>query len=370
MFAAFGAAYAIVMFFPQIEADLAIPAWMLTLLFSLAGGLYYLVGGISGWLTDRYGARPVVRAGMAVLAAGLAAASMATGPWSFGWSYVLGVGIGVGLAYVPSSAAVQLHSGEHGALAGGIASSGIGVGTMVVPPASLLLLGWIGWRPAMALLAMLVLLGVFGSAPFRLTRAHGSLARLRTENIASVRFVLLYLAYVCVGLTAFVPIADMVPYIASKGLPGNEAGSMLALIGSGSILGRFGFGYLADHVGARRASVQCAVLLGASFVIMAVRTETLPLYGAALLFGLSYGGMTGLTAATAAEVMGVAHFGATLGTLMTSRAVGILFGPWCVVLAAEALGGYTAPYGLCAALALAAAWMLHLERAPLPAQTP
>jgi len=369
MFAAFGAAYAIVMFFPQIGAELAIPAWMLTLLFSLAGGLYYLVGAISGWLTDRYGARPVVRAGMVVLASGLAAASMARGPWSFALAYVMGVGIGVGLAYVPSSAAVQLHSGEHGALAGGIASSGIGVGTMLVPPACMLLIGWIGWRPAMGSLAALMLLGVLGSRPFRLTRAHGPLARRRSEDIASVRFMLLYLAYVCVGLTAFVPIADMVPYITSKGLPGQDAGSMLALIGSGSILGRFGFGYLADHVGARRASVQCAVLLSVSFVIMAVRTEAIPLFAAALLFGLSYGGMTGLTAATAAEVMGVAHFGGTLGTLMTSRAVGILFGPWCVVLGAEALGGYTVPYALCAALALAAAWMLHLERAPLPTQT-
>lgn len=366
MFIAFGVAYGMVVFFPFVGTAIGVPAWELTFMFSLTGGLYYLIGAGSGWLTDRFGARHVVTSGLVLLSGGLLAASQAGTPMTFATCYVLGVGCGVGLVYVPSSAAVQLHAREHGALAGGIASSGIGFGTMAVPPLCEELIGWLGWRAALMALALLLLPGLLASR--RLAQVPAAERRrviaLSTAPLASVRFAVLYLAYVCVGLVTFVPIAGAVPFVVSKGLPGTEAVALLVLVGSGSILGRFGYGYLADHVGARRASVQCAAIIMVSFLLMAMQESIDLLRMAALLFGLGYGGMTGLTAATAAEVMGVAHFGGTLGLLMTSRALGILFGPWCVTLAATWLGDFTLPYLICAALAVVAGVLLHMERAP------
>lgn len=366
MFVAFGVAYAIVVFFPSVGADVGVPAWQLTLMFSVTGALYFLIGAGSGRLTDRFGARPVVACGMVLLAAGLLAASQATTPMAFALSYIFGVGGGVGLAYVPSSAAVQLHAREHGALAGGIASTGIGFGTMAVPPVCEVLIHWLGWRAALGALAVLSLVGLLASRPLVPAPARPRAVPIAggVAPLASARFCVLYIAYVCVGLVVFVPIADVVPFIASKGLPGNEAVALLVLVGSGSILGRFGYGYLADHVGARRASVQCAATIMLSFLLMAMKDSSELLRVAAFLFGLGYGGITGLTAATAAEVMGEAHFGGTLGTLMTSRALGILFGPWCVSLAATTLGNFTLPYLVCAGLALLAGILLHMERAP------
>lgn len=366
MFVAFGIAYGIVVFFPFVGSAIGIPAWQLTFMFSITGALYFLIGAGSGWLTDRFGARPVVGCGMLLLAAGLLGASQATTPAAFAAAYVLGVGGGVGLAYVPSSAAVQLHAREHGALAGGIASSGIGFGTMAVPPVCGGLVGWLGWRNALAALALLALAGLLACRPLRSAPALPRAATRNTAPLASARFGLLYLAYVCVGLVAFVPIAAVAPFVLSKGLPDTEAVALLVLIGSGSILGRFGFGYMAVHIGARRASVQCASTIMISFLLMAMEESVDLVHIGALLFGLGYGGMTGLTAATTAEVMGEAHFGGTLGTLMTSRALGILFGPWCVALAAAEAGDFTAPYLACAAFALLAGILLHMERKPLP----
>ena len=366
MFVAFGIAYGVVVFFPFVGPEIGVPEWQLTLLFSLTGGLYMFISAGSGWLTDRFGARPVVACGMLMLALGLTMASQAATPLLFALSYVLGVGAGVGLAYVPSSAAVQLHAREHGALAGGIASSGIGFGTMAVPPACGELISWFGWRGALAVLALLPLAGLLACRPLRAAPALPRAATRNTASLASARFTVLYLAYVCVGLIAFAPIAAVAPFVLSKGLPGSEAVALLALVGSGSILGRFGFGYMADHIGARRASVQCASMIMLSFLLLAMEESADLVHIGALLFGLGYGGMTGLTAATTAEVMGEAHFGGTLGVLMTSRALGILFGPWCVTLAATELGDFTIPYLVCAALALVAGILFHMERAPRP----
>jgi len=367
MFVAFGNAYAVVVFFPDIAADLAAPPWLLTALFSITGALYFTIGAVSGHLTDRYGARPVVAVGMCVLALGLLLASQASTVWSFAPAYVLGIGGGVGLSYVPSSAAVQLRGGIHGALAGGLASSGIGFGTMLVPPVSAFLISQVGWRAALAGLALLAVLGLIGCLPLGHTASEPRAIARRHTDLHSTRFAVLYAAYVCVGLVAFVPIAEAVPFMASRGLTSADAVSTLVMIGCGSILGRCGFGYLADKVGARRASVQCAAFMFASFTVMAGQDDADFLRLAALLFGLGYGGITGLTAATAAEIMGVGHFGSTLGTLMTSRALGILCGPWLVALIADELGGFTVPFLICAALAGLAGALLHMERVHAPA---
>jgi hypothetical protein len=49
-------------------------------------------------------------------------------------TFSIGAGIGIGLTYVPSVAAVQHWFVQHRALASGIAVSGIGAGNLVFPP--------------------------------------------------------------------------------------------------------------------------------------------------------------------------------------------------------------------------------------------
>jgi len=368
-FTCFGCAYAMAVFFPFLREGLSFEPWELTSLFSLVGGIYFGVGALSGRLTDRFGARPLVVTGMVVMFVCLLFASQARSPVEFAVAYLVGIGLGVGLTYVPGLAAVQTHAPAHASLAGGLASSGIGVGIMVVPPACALLIERVGWRVTLAAMAALALLGLAGSRPLVkadrvVVAAHSTGAVLR-----SARFLILYLAYVGVGLVVFVPMANVVPYVASKGLPGHEAALMLALVGSGSILGRLLFGVMGEYVGARRASVQCATLIAVSFLALAVRDSDLVLHLAMLAFGMGYGGAIGLMAPTAAEVMGLRHFGGTLGALNSSLAVGILFGPSLAAILARTTSSYEESYLICAGIAAATAALLHVEgwtRLPLP----
>ena len=73
----------------------------------------------------------------------------------------MGVGCGVGLAYVPVLGAVQRWFTKRRGLASGLAVSGIGLGTLVMPMLASLLIEAFDWRRAYLLLgASGVALGV------------------------------------------------------------------------------------------------------------------------------------------------------------------------------------------------------------------
>ena len=111
-----------------------------TLVFSLAGFLYFGLGIVSGPLADRWGSRRLAVIGMILTGTGLAVASAARSLTEVYAAYGLGVGLGVGCAYVPAVGAVQRWFVRRRGFASGLAVSGIGVGTLVMPPLASLLI--------------------------------------------------------------------------------------------------------------------------------------------------------------------------------------------------------------------------------------
>src|SRR5919205_3612823 len=107
MFVAFGSAYTFAAFFESLQREFAASRGALSFVFSLAAFLYFLLGAAGGLLADRVGSRIVCGLGVAIVALGLFGASLATTLPEVYAAYGLGVGIGVGLAYVPSIGAVQ-----------------------------------------------------------------------------------------------------------------------------------------------------------------------------------------------------------------------------------------------------------------------
>src|SRR5690606_25566321 len=80
--------------------------------------------------------------------AGFVLASMARTLLEVYLAYGLGVGLGVGFAYVPAVAVVQRWFVKRRGFASGLAVSGIGVGTLVMPPLASWLIDVAGWRGA------------------------------------------------------------------------------------------------------------------------------------------------------------------------------------------------------------------------------
>src|SRR5437899_7541600 len=144
-FLGFGSAYTFSAFLEQLQRDFGASRGSVSLIFSLAGFLYFGLGIISGPLADRFGSRPLAMAGMILTGLGLAAASAAPSLAQVYVAYGLGVGLGVGCAYVPAIGAVQRWFVRRRGFASGIAVSGIGGGTLAMPPLASLLSGVLGW---------------------------------------------------------------------------------------------------------------------------------------------------------------------------------------------------------------------------------
>src|SRR5229473_1526353 len=236
-FVGFGCAYTFSAFVEPLQRDFGASRGSVSLVFSLAGFLYFGLGIVSGPLADRFGSRRLAVAGMVLTGLGLAAASAARSLAEVYAAYGLGVGLGVGCSYVPVVGAVQRWFVRRRGFASGVAVSGIGVGTLVMPPLAAFLIAALGWRNTYLVLGALAALVGAGMAlmiendprdrglgpdgdPVQsgAGSVHAAGATVG-EAIGSRRFVGLYAACLTCSFGLFVPFVHLVPYARDHGVP-------------------------------------------------------------------------------------------------------------------------------------------------------
>src|SRR5690349_4001420 len=160
-FIGFGSAYTFSAFVGSLQQEFGASRGSISLVFSLAGFLYFALGIVSGSLADRWGSRRLAIIGTILTGPGLGAARAARSLVEVYVAYGLGVGLGVGCSYVPAVGAVQRWFVRRRGLASGLAVSGIGVGTLVMPPLASFFIDRLGWRTAYLVLGGLaVVVGV------------------------------------------------------------------------------------------------------------------------------------------------------------------------------------------------------------------
>jgi MFS family permease len=367
MFVGFGAAYSFAVFFRAFEAEFGASRAHVSLVFSLCAFLYFLLGAPGGMLADRYGTRNVALAGVAFLAAGLAAASAASSVGVLYATYSIGLGIGIGLTYVPSVGAVQPWFEKRRVLASGIAVSGIGAGNLLAPPLAAWWIGAFGWRGAyLGLAACTLVLGGSAAAAIR-NRPVGEArasegvplrAALRTRN-----FWLLYGTLALSGFGCFVPLVHIGPYAMDAGHPESVAVMLVSLIGLGSLAGRFAIGTIADRLGRMRSLALMYLGMAAMLLLWWGSTGVFALSVVAVGFGVSYGGFVATFPAVVMDLFGARSVSGIIGCLYTAAGVGTLFGPPLAGAAFDATGSYELPIlGAAAFALLAAAGIAGLHR--------
>jgi MFS family permease len=359
MFVGFGAAYSFAAFFRAFEAEFGASRANVSLVFSLCAFLYFLLGAPGGMLADRYGTRVVAFAGVLFLAAGLAAASLADSVAVLYATYSIGLGIGVGLTYVPSVGAVQPWFEKHRVLASGIAVSGIGAGNLLVPPLAALWIESFGWRGAyLALAACTLVLGGAAAAAIRNRPAGQARAAqgiglrdaFRTRN-----FWVLYTTLGLSGFGVFVPMVHIGPYAIDAGHPESFAVLLVSLIGLGSLVGRFAIGSIAERFGRMRSLALMYLGMAAMLLLWWGSTGTVALSVMAVGFGIAYGGFVATFPTVVMDLFGARSLSGIIGCIYTAAGVGTLFGPPVAGAAFDAMGSYSAPIIGAAVLNLVAA---------------
>jgi len=360
MFVGFGAAYSFAAFFTAFEAEFGASRGDIALVFSVAAFLWFLSGAPAGVLADRYGVRRVALAGVACLAAALWVASRAQSLGVLYATYSIGLGLGVGLTYVPSIGAVQPWFAANRAFASGLAVAGIGAGNIAGP---LLAAWWIelfGWRGAYAGLALFVLV-LGGAAAAVIRQKNEGISPASLEGIplsAAVRttpFWLLFgsLTLSCIGL--FVPMVHLGPYAVDAGYSQAQGVTLVSLIGLGSLLGRFTIGGPADRLGRIPSLSAMYAGLGAMFVLWWAAGAYWLLALFAIVFGICYGAYVALLPTIVMDLYGPRSVSGIIGCLYTGCGVGTLLGPWLAGVAYDSWGSYHLPIAAGALFSFAAA---------------
>jgi MFS family permease len=366
-FVGFGCAYTFSAFVEPLQRDFAASRGSVSLVFSLAGFLYFSLGIVSGPLADRWGSRRLAVAGMLLTAAGLAVASVARSITEVYAAYGLGIGLGVGCSYVPALGAVQRWFVRRRGLASGVAVSGIGVGTLVMPPLAAFFIDAVGWRGAwLALAGLAIVIGAGMScliendpsrrgqypdgdpAPSAPQSAGSTAGMSLAEALRSRRFVSLYLACLICSFAVFVPFVHLVPYAMDYGVARPSATLLLGMIGIGSTGGRFVLGGLADRTGRSAALPAMHAGMALTLTIWALAASLWPLAVFAVAYGVFYGAWVALLPAVIMDWFGGRNVSGIIGTLYTSVAFGTLIGPAAAGFIYDASHSYTLP--ICAAV--------------------
>jgi MFS transporter, OFA family, oxalate/formate antiporter len=383
----FGSAYTFSAFVGSLGAEFGASRGSVSLVFSLAGFLYFALGVVAGPLADRWGPRRLAVMGMILTGMGLALASVARSLTEVYVAYGLGVGLGVGCSYVPAVGAVQPWFVRRRGFASGLAVSGIGVGTLIMPPLASFLITTLGWREAYLVLGVLAAvvgagmalmiendprergLGPDGGVASADAQSAASAGASVRQAIQSRRFAGLYAACLICSFGAFVPFAHLVPYALDHGIPQSTAALLLGVIGVGSTAGRFGLGGLADRMGRRLALLAMYIGMALALAVWAFATDVWTLAGFALGYGVFYGGWVALLPALVMDYFGGRNVSGIIGILYTSVAFGTLIGPSAAGFAFDLGGSYTLPIlaGACGNL-IAAGIMAGTARSPLSGQ--
>ena len=359
MLVGFSAAYSFAAFFGAFQAEFGASRGDIALVFSVAAFLWFLSGAPAGMLADRYGVRRVALVGVALLAVALWVASRAQSLGMLYATYSIGIGLGVGLTYVPSVGAVQPWFSANRAFASGLAVAGIGAGNIAGP---LLAEWWIalaGWRGAYLGLALFVfLLGgaaalAIRESEHRATRAGEGVTLRGAVRTAPFWMLFASLLFSCIGL--FVPMVHLGPYAVDAGYTPAQGVALVSLIGVGSLLGRFFVGAPADRLGRLPALAVMYAGIGAMFVVWWAASAYWVLALFALVFGLCYGAYVALLPTIVMDLYGPRSVSGIIGCLYTGCGVGTLLGPWLAGVAFDAFGSYEMPMLAGAACSFAAA---------------
>ena len=354
---------------------------------SAATSAYYLFGALLltglGAAFARAGIRPVLLAAVAAMAAGTLAVPLVAEPWQLFAAYLV---MAFGWAGMTSAAIATVLSGWFHArrgLAISLALNGASTGGIVVAPALLLLIGAIGFLPAVALLVALMLAvlvpmvlafarpprdGEDAAERARPGRAGRPEAAPLPRLATSLRFwgIAAPFALALMAQVAFLThqVAILAVHLSPAG-----AGLAVSLTTAAAVAGRLGLGAVVDRLDVRLAAAASFASQAAALAWLGLGDATpAALYGGCVLFGLSVGNVITLPALIVQRELPAASFGRAVGLATAVGQVTYAFGPGIAGAIRDGDGGDRMALLLCAGLfAAAAAGVLALRPVATPA---
>ena len=369
-----GAYYSFGVFFLPIIEEFGWSRGLVSGVILVGGITYALIVPLTGLLADRIGFRVITTITAVIVGIAFILSSLVQNVWHL----YLFVGILAGLGApaciaLPLSLVARWFRRRQG-LALGIATTGIGVGTALIPPLAAYIIAEYGWRPGYVVIGMLVGVICIPAALLTMREPDPEYVRdfegeetmegsngaedmslgdaLGTSSFWYLFFVFAILIF-CLGL-AF---THLVPYARDSGMTAVAAAGLLTVIGVFSIIGRLASGAISDRIGARPVLIVGIIIQGI-MILWLVKAETgWMFYLFAVMFGLSYGGNIVLVPKLTSRIFGLTAMGSIYGALSVADGLGYGTGPWLAGYIHDITGSYHISFYMVAAGLLLAVFL-------------
>jgi MFS transporter, OFA family, oxalate/formate antiporter len=328
---------------------------------SLRGMEMGIFAPLVGFLSDRYGARKLILVGVLAVGLGLLLFSRTQSLLMFyGVILLMGFGAG-GCTTVVTTTVVANWFKKNLGKALGLMSSGFGASGLMIP-----LIVWLidtfQWRTTVLLLGVgFLVLGIplafvmrdkpedYGLLPDGESRPPGSPGETGRLEKSPIRFweALRHKSFLYLNLAEAVRmvlvsgvVTHSMPYLNSLGMSRATAGLVAAGIPLSSIIGRLGYGWLADHFPKRYVMALAFGVMGLGMVAFSLAAAPAMIFLFLLFFPPSFGGSMVLRGAILREYFGRDHLGKMLGIVMGSAAMGGIVGPTLAGWVFDSIGSY------------------------------
>ncbi len=341
---------------------------------SLALALFTLCLAITlpfiGRLVDAHGSRRVLAPSMLFLGLALCLLGWRLDSlWTLVLIYIL-IGIfGAGANSPPYMRTVSSWFDRRRGLAIGLAMAGAGLGYAYVPPMVRYINDAHGWRYSFLALGAIIifvatpLVSLFLKDPRGPEAPSGAAAAGAAadsigddwrEAMGRRVFWMLVAVFALLSFSLYGMLAHFKPMLSEFGLPGEQAGWIVGMVGIAVMVSRVAIGFLIDRIFAPRVALAVFLLSAAGMFVLASGNAAGFAIPAALLLGLSMGAEIDLLAYLAGRYFGLRSFAVIYGLLFSAFLAGTALGPWAYGEAYDRYGSYSlmlAAGGGCCALA-------------------
>ncbi len=380
--------YSYGVFFKAVAADFGGSRLDVAIGISLTSFVGACLAPFVGRALDRRPIRPMMLAGTACVIVGFASISQITALWQY--YLILATLIALGLSAMGGISSATLVANwfvTRRGTAMGIATMGISLAGLVMPPVATWLVAHAGWRGGFGVYAIvtgLVVIPVVSrfvvgrpedvgqrpdgeavpESPPELPALQERTWRTR-EILRSSRFWAIALPFAMAFSATSAILTHLVPHATDLGITAYRAASVLSFAAGAGMAGKLTWGWLVDRGDPRWAVWGSFGTQLAGVAVLAQADQYGLLVAAALLFGFGMGGLVPLQGALTGMAFGRLSYGKSMGLLrpvqVPIHAVGIPLAGWIF----DATGSYEIAFHICLGAYVAAALlaaMIRLER--------
>lgn len=352
---AMGSAFSLAVFLQPVSAD---TGWSRTGV-STAATIVFVAMGFSafgwGWLSDRWGTRPVVVSGALILGGGLVASSQAQSLIAFQGLFGILIGIAGGAFYAPLMSVASAWFERRRSLAVALISAGMGAAPLTVAPFVRWLITAYDWRTAMMVVGIVAVVLLLPAAllirrpppaippqgmPEHRQAGHAVPSMSVAQAFRTPAFAALALTHFACCAAHSGPIFHMVTYAIGCGIAPMAAVSVYGVAGLSGLGGRLLLGVTSDRYGAKPVLVIGLLVQAIAAGTYLFVSRLGEFYALAVVFALAYGGVMPLYATLVREYFGQRIMGTVFGAVSALANFGMALGPVAGGWAFDTFNGY------------------------------